>query len=628
MGGFLWTQRLGALWQAMARTATRARRRGRARPPRRFGLGFDLLETRVLPAVSGLTPLTWDVIGLDSNDVNVGPNTFLVGVRVRADAAGLSNLVVRFVEDLPDNPLVSPVGPTTLTAGSVAPSASQDFYFRVAVTRDAAAYDTVQAYHFEAFQDLGGDLLPDDGEAVFPLPGELYVEHLLSQSRNDVTGITIAGKPPVDPANPQPVTVFVGETLTVTVTGGTATNGYEELVFQTSFPTDVFQILSVSQSYSIPLAGGPDPNDRTFADAGVWDYSGPGPGTPTNTNNLTNKVGGGTISSTYVVRVIGTGSGSLVSLIDDFSGSSFHYNADYSTGVEGIDFVRFQAVAGVDLQVSKTDGSPTYTPGGTVTYSVVVSNAGPGDVTGAVVTDPLPAQVSAATWTAAYTGGGSGPAGGSGNLVATVNLPAGAAVTFTITATIRPDATGDLVNTASVAPPEGVPDLNPGNNSATDIDTLPAPVGPPPAPPTVTPLPLGPAAVSSVTGVAFLDGNRNGNWDPGEPVVPFTLVVLTGTDDLGRPVTRSVVTGADGRYTFAGLRAGSYSVQVLLPARRGGRRRWQRSGLARDFVLPPGVSREIDFPVLRDDALGKSMFLASSSAPDAGAARRHRRRRV
>ncbi|KAF0109496.1 MAG: hypothetical protein FD147_2230 [Chloroflexi bacterium] len=29
-----------------------------------------------------ITPLTWNVIGLDSNNVNVGPNTFPVGARV------------------------------------------------------------------------------------------------------------------------------------------------------------------------------------------------------------------------------------------------------------------------------------------------------------------------------------------------------------------------------------------------------------------------------------------------------------------------------------------------------------------------------------------------------------------
>jgi uncharacterized repeat protein (TIGR01451 family) len=45
-------------------------------------------------------------------------------------------------------------------------------------------------------------------------------------------------------------------------------------------------------------------------------------------------------------------------------------------------------------------------------------------------------------------------------------------VTFTVTATINPAATGTLSNTATVAVPVGVTDPVPGNNSATDTDTL------------------------------------------------------------------------------------------------------------------------------------------------------------
>src|SRR6266508_5484990 len=33
-------------------------------------------------AILTVTPITWNVIGLDSNNVNVGPNNFPVGVRI------------------------------------------------------------------------------------------------------------------------------------------------------------------------------------------------------------------------------------------------------------------------------------------------------------------------------------------------------------------------------------------------------------------------------------------------------------------------------------------------------------------------------------------------------------------
>ena len=41
----------------------------------------------------------------------------------------------------------------------------------------------------------------------------------------------------------------------------------------------------------------------------------------------------------------------------------------------------------------------TYTPGGTVTYTIVVTNSGPSAVTGATLVDTLPAAVTGDSWT-------------------------------------------------------------------------------------------------------------------------------------------------------------------------------------------------------------------------------------
>src|SRR5512147_1602281 len=51
-------------------------------------------------AVLTASPLTWNVIGLDSNNVNVGPNNFPVGARVcnTGDAAAV-NVSASFVWD-------------------------------------------------------------------------------------------------------------------------------------------------------------------------------------------------------------------------------------------------------------------------------------------------------------------------------------------------------------------------------------------------------------------------------------------------------------------------------------------------------------------------------------------------
>lgn len=122
----------------------------------------------------------------------------------------------------------------------------------------------------------------------------------------------------------------------------------------------------------------------------------------------------------------------------------------------------------VDLSVTKTDGAGSYIAGSTVTYSVVVTNNGPNNVTGATVGDAKPAQVTTWGWCAAPC---TPVANTSGGLGATVNLNSGASVTYVILANIDPAATGNLVNTATVGVPSGYTDTVPGNNSATDTNT-------------------------------------------------------------------------------------------------------------------------------------------------------------
>jgi uncharacterized repeat protein (TIGR01451 family) len=106
-----------------------------------------------------------------------------------------------------------------------------------------------------------------------------------------------------------------------------------------------------------------------------------------------------------------------------------------------------------------------------VTYTIVASNSGPSNVTGATVADTFPAVLTA-TWTCLGAGGGTCTAAGIGNVNDAMNLPVGATVTYTASATINAAATGTLSNTATVSAPGGVTDPAPGNNAATDTDTL------------------------------------------------------------------------------------------------------------------------------------------------------------
>jgi len=128
--------------------------------------------------------------------------------------------------------------------------------------------------------------------------------------------------------------------------------------------------------------------------------------------------------------------------------------------------------AQADLAVTKTDGQATAVPGQAVTYTLVVTNAGPDAASGATVSDTPPASLGSVTWTCSASAGSSCPASGSGPISHTVNVAVGGALTYSLTGTIDPAATGSLANTATVTAPLGVSDPNLGNNSATDTDTL------------------------------------------------------------------------------------------------------------------------------------------------------------
>ena len=125
-----------------------------------------------------------------------------------------------------------------------------------------------------------------------------------------------------------------------------------------------------------------------------------------------------------------------------------------------------------DLSITKTDGVSTVTPGQAVTYTLVVSNAGPAAATGATVTDTFPGTLTGVTWTCVAAGGASCTASGSGNLSTSVNLPVGGTATFTVNATVSVSATGTISNTATVTAPADLADPSTANNSATDVDTV------------------------------------------------------------------------------------------------------------------------------------------------------------
>ena len=112
-----------------------------------------------------------------------------------------------------------------------------------------------------------------------------------------------------------------------------------------------------------------------------------------------------------------------------------------------------------DLSITKTASpSGTYVPGQALNYSIVVSNAGPSAVTGASVTDTVPANVTVSSWSCSPAANCGATTSGSGNNVALtgINLASGESLTISISGTAQLSATGDIVNSATITPPAGV----------------------------------------------------------------------------------------------------------------------------------------------------------------------------
>ncbi|WP_242269080.1 DUF6923 family protein [Bacillus cereus group sp. BfR-BA-01352] len=119
-----------------------------------------------------------------------------------------------------------------------------------------------------------------------------------------------------------------------------------------------------------------------------------------------------------------------------------------------------------DVSIIKTMNSNTVPPGGFLTYTLFVSNAGPSSAQNVVVTDTIPSQLNNVEFS---VDGGIifRPWTGKLNLG---TLASGAFVTIIIRGFVRPNAIGFLINTATVS--SDTPDPNPSNNTSTVITPI------------------------------------------------------------------------------------------------------------------------------------------------------------
>jgi uncharacterized repeat protein (TIGR01451 family) len=363
-------------------------------------------------AAANLTiqPITWNVIGLDSNNVNAGPEFFPVGVRVcnNGDAAA-ANVTSAFIWDNPTDTSYINLADDSLSTysgsravASLAASACTDFYYNVRITRNSNSYWKARRYHITASANA------PVATVSTPVPRELYVEKILSQSRNAVLDFLFKGvAEPVGSFVSVPpggtMNMLVGNTYSVRLIADTATNGYNQIEAYINFPSNYFTITAVSTTYTAdtsPYVS--NPVDLMYGDSCLWDNE---PTSPTYRMCLgVDGKNGGDLVVDYTVKVIAAPAvgvfTALNTLIYDMSGSSYHYNSDYSTSY------RVPKVDPPTADIKKTFNPRAIEPGQNSLMTVKLYNPMAEALTDVNFLDYFPTNMTIANTTTSTTGCG------------------------------------------------------------------------------------------------------------------------------------------------------------------------------------------------------------------------------
>lgn len=134
--------------------------------------------------------------------------------------------------------------------------------------------------------------------------------------------------------------------------------------------------------------------------------------------------------------------------------------------------------ADTDLAVDITNATSSVKEDQQISYTITVTNEGPADVVGAVVTDEFPKELENVTWTADIQGGGTAAIEGAGNIIETIDLENGSSIVYTVSANLVGSLTPNqsveriLSNSVSVVAPADVLEADPSDNRDTDSDVI------------------------------------------------------------------------------------------------------------------------------------------------------------
>lgn len=348
-------------------------------------LGLSLAPT---PALADTTLsaeiVSWQVLGLDSNSWDTdGPDTFLVQATVTntggETAAGVEATIALAPSLACGGPCVTLVSGGTYSIGSIAAGATADAFWTVRVARTDAAFSAYESGVAVNTTGVGvtvtannvvGSVTATQGPHTVPplcgqqatsIPsGQLFVERLVSQARNDVLSYSLSAGTEVSPGVWE---VPLGTAFTVTVNAETSTEFAEISVPAIVAPTDT--IIPTEATFTFSL-GTPADDDVYTLDAG------------------------GQIVASYDYNAAALGEVQLAQLIYDCSGGAYHYNADY-----GEDAITIRVVAPAPppppppaISLSKSATPNPAAPGQRITVTISYRNEG-GPATGVVITDVI-----------------------------------------------------------------------------------------------------------------------------------------------------------------------------------------------------------------------------------------------
>lgn len=304
-----------------------------------------------------LTTGSWNTVGLDSNNVNDGPNLYIIQTHVTNNGTTTAKNISATI-NLQNTGGTSYINlktgeNTTKYLGDIAPGETKDLFYQIEVTRHKNAYGTSRGYTINVFED---------GTSTGTMTGTLRVvpknNGLIDQERNEIISINASNTTPQ-----------VGDIFTVTVVAKTSSSNYDfvELPLIQYDPTKI-QPISYLVSY----------------------------GSSTSNNLLLVSPGTNYFTCTWTLKALASGNTPVIPFIVDKANNAenYHYNKDFGQDNLNINVVNGKCA----LAVTKVGLPGTVNAGELLTYTMVVTNNGPSVARNVSFVDMLPVALTGAEY--------------------------------------------------------------------------------------------------------------------------------------------------------------------------------------------------------------------------------------